>query len=926
MSGEAGIGKTALVQHVVSTAPPELVRLSAPCLPLQSLSVPLLPLRTAVRASAAPSATIAACLAAMEDGNPIIGVESFLAEVLATAPVVLVVDDLQWADQSTLDVLLYLVAGRPDQRLAVLATVRTEHRPPGHPLTRWLADVLRLPRVSQLELGLLDRSATDTQLGQLLGGIAHQSLVDDVFRATRGHPYFTRLLAHNLDPTTRRLPGHLPSNLTLAIRQTWQQCSSPTRAVTSLLAVAGRPQTLDALQQVADELDIGAVPPALAEAEEAGLVEVVTPDRFWFHHPLQDQVLERALTEPERRRWHAAYARLGDQAVAAGALPTVELALAQAEHHERAGATATAYHWALRAWDVAAANRGLPELLGLMRRAIRLRSELADATETIEDLWDRVRTAAAAAGADADELTAIEALLEIIDETEQPLRVSELLVRRMLLRLSTAVQFFAIEDMRRAVELAAVEPTSWQYALALAELAHAGVWADDAEAPGRARHALALARAAGHPTALTFALTASAMVEVTYGRPEGGLALATEAVAAAVVASDWWAFVHATMWEDNARLSSDRESADLLRRRREQLAALGAPHVNIAQLSAVEAESLLMVGNWSACQDRLRVTLGSDPGPFADVRSRLIAARLAAQQGRVAEATAHLERVDELLGGDPARYRNLNVDATRATVLLEAGRPAEAYQAALAGATEPGVPVDMCEWLLPLAARALADLAQQAQDGHRNDDKPLQRLAELRERFPTVLEDSGVSGAAVTERLVVMQAWYDAETSRARRLPGSAADWLQVARLGGQAQLAWVEVYAWWRAGEELLGRGADGRTEGVRVLRQAFDLADRLGAGAVRRNVVELARSARVRLESTASVPPTDPMALPGLTRREREILEHLVRGSTYAEIAAALFLSEKTVSSHISNMLRKTGTSSRVELSRRATRVRKS
>ena len=52
------------------------------------------------------------------------------------------------------------------------------------------------------------------------------------------------------------------------------------------------------------------------------------------------------------------------------------------------------------------------------------------------------------------------------------------------------------------------------------------------------------------------------------------------------------------------------------------------------------------------------------------------------------------------------------------------------------------------------------------------------------------------------------------------------------------------------------------------------------------------------------------------GPTPREREVLAHVVAGRTYAEIAAALFLSEKTVSSHISNMLRKTGTANRVEL----------
>jgi DNA-binding NarL/FixJ family response regulator len=61
----------------------------------------------------------------------------------------------------------------------------------------------------------------------------------------------------------------------------------------------------------------------------------------------------------------------------------------------------------------------------------------------------------------------------------------------------------------------------------------------------------------------------------------------------------------------------------------------------------------------------------------------------------------------------------------------------------------------------------------------------------------------------------------------------------------------------------------------------------------------------------------------LPGLTPREREIVDHLVRGETYAEIARDLVLSEKTVSTHVSNLLRKTGTTSRVELAQLVARV---
>ena len=83
------------------------------------------------------------------------------------------------------------------------------------------------------------------------------------------------------------------------------------------------------------------------------------------------------------------------------------------------------------------------------------------------------------------------------------------------------------------------------------------------------------------------------------------------------------------------------------------------------------------------------------------------------------------------------------------------------------------------------------------------------------------------------------------------------------------------------------------------------------------------LARGARIPLTPPAAETAGDETAIPGLTRREREILAYLVAGRTYAEIARALVLSEKTVSVHVSNMLHKTGTTNRVELAQLAHRL---
>src|SRR6185503_6336633 len=100
-----------------------------------------------------------------------------------------------------------------------------------------------------------------------------------------------------------------------------------------------------------------------------------------------------------------------------------------------------------------------------------------------------------------------------------------------------------------------------------------------------------------------------------------------------------------------------------------------------------------------------------------------------------------------------------------------------------------------------------------------------------------------------------------------------------------------------------LLSEGANKRAIAV-PLRSAYQLADEMSAGPLRHDVEKLATVARISLDephsSTADTLEDAPEALSSLTRREREILAHLVAGRTYAEIAAALFISEKTVSTH--------------------------
>ena len=443
-------------------------------------------------------------------------------------------------------------------------------------------------------------------------------------------------------------------------------------------------------------------------------------ERYWLQHPLQAQVLEQSLTPSRRRRWHAAYARCLEASLVVGSPLTFELAVMLTGHHDQAGHRRDAYEWSLWSWELAGHARGSSEMLKLIRRAVELRQELPDAAESVTDLLWRLRETAEAVGADVDELAAVDALLEVTDRVAEPLVASELLVRRMLLRTTTGAGFIEVEDVRVAAELASVEPSSWQYALALAEVAHAEAWAGDHAAAAHADTAPRAARASGNPRALSYALTASSIVAYgLHNRPVPALALATEAVDQAMAAArDWWAFVHAVNWETNASITPlSKQEAEHFRRRREQLAAAGAPHSSLARLAAIEARAWLIVGDWRASQVLLRVTLGSDPGPFADIMTRLTAALLAAWQDRPAEAFAHMERADELVIGDPHGYLNFAFDVVRSFVSLEAGRAEAGYRAAMTGlSVSSGPPPDLCEFLVPLAVRALADQAEVARD------------------------------------------------------------------------------------------------------------------------------------------------------------------------------------------------------------------
>jgi DNA-binding CsgD family transcriptional regulator len=851
-----------------------------------------------------------------------------LGELGRQRPVLLVVDDLQWADQSSLDVLMYVIAGLAARRLAVVTTVRTGEE--GDPLRRWLADVRRFPGVTELYLGRLDRVATGEQLGGLLGRPPRQSLVDDVFARTRGNAYLTALLVRGLSPDARSLPAGLPTGLRDAATHAWRGLSAPARAMTALIAVAGHPQRADQLDGVAAATGVGeGVVPLLREAVDAAVLEVGDDGTYWFVHPLLAEVLEQGLLPEERAKLHAAFAAALEPAVNVDEMG-VERVVDLADHHYLAGHQQEAYRWALLAAEAAERAGGATEMLRLLRRALDLLPKVPSAEVSEIDLLQRIRTAAEQAGEQEEEFAAVDDLLTLVDRGQQPLLAAELLVRRDHLQEETGRASTTLDDAWEAMTISAGHPHSAEHALAMAELAHQELWHGVPSGPARASDAVRMARACGSAKALAHALIAKVTARLFSG-DRGGLAEAKEAQAAAARAGDFFAFARAASWTGNCIDASpaNRDVIEHSRRSREELLALGAPHCYVAKLSAYEAFGLLLRGDWRICVGRLRVALGSTPGPRGDLIARLTAALLAVWQGRLAEAEGHLARAEEL---SAARSVLLfyGFDAVRTELALATGDTERAIDAAMAGVKDEDT-LNLVERLIPLAGRAAADQAQALRDRSEDTALALARLRNLQRRFPTVVAIGPGStdqaqlrnGPMYQAQVRAMQAWYDAEVMRGLDDPGAATAWQRAVHACADAELMWDEAYAWWRAAEAL-AKDRTARDAAAAALRRAHELAVDLQAAPLLSEVEALAHSARIALAAVDEGPPPKTDALPGLTPREREVLTHIVAGRTYGEIARELVLSEKTVSVHVSHLLHKTGTTNRIELAQLARRVR--
>ena len=362
--------------------------------------------------------------------------------------------------------------------------------------------------------------------------------------------------------------------------------------------------------------------------------------------------------------------------------------------------------------------------------------------------------------------------------------------------------------------------------------------------------------------------------------------------------------------------------AALSRRALTDLLARGGV-IGVPQFAGILADSLLSLGRLQEAavvvRDGLAVGGQGNGASFL----RLVAAQCAVRRGRLPDADQHLARAYELIPTLEERP-GLGAPPLLAEVLLARGEASAALAMITRTLEVQSVDERVVDLMLLWGARAAADLADHARD--RRDADGARRARELLDRLVGVRD--GLAGVPFTPMvpddlaLPALRAVFEAESARCGGSEGLAGRWAEVAELCDRADLGWEAQLARTRQASCLCDQRA-GRAEIAGPLGEVHRFASQEEAVDLQQRVVGIARLARVPLVHPEPVTQLLGGPFGSLTGREREILGHLVNGLTYAQIARTLFISEKTVSSHVSNVLRKTGTSSRHEVAALSLRV---
>jgi DNA-binding winged helix-turn-helix (wHTH) protein/DNA-binding CsgD family transcriptional regulator/tetratricopeptide (TPR) repeat protein len=866
----------------------------------------------------------------------LLGVLHRLAE---RGPVLLVVEDLHWADRSTRDLVGFLVRNLR-AGVALVLTYRSDELHRRHPLRPFLAELDRSGRAERLELGRLGRG----ELGELVAGILGEppaaALVGEILARSEGNPFFAEeLLAAHMEGT------RLPSALRDLVLARVEARSEATQRVLEVAAVAGTRVDHELLAAV-----VGQDPEQLVWLlREAVTHHVLTVDKvsgaYAFRHALVQEAIYDDLLPVQRGPLHAAYAR----------------ALA-ARIEQRGGASNStsatavergqlAYHW-YAAHDL---GQALPACVqaGQAAESASAPAEALEHYERALELWDQV--AEAAARSPLDRVTLLHRAAEVanlagrydraivlgsmaldeVDTAAEPLRAGALLERLARYHWRAGATPRAMATVERAVATIPADRPSAERARALA--AHGQLLmllSRHSQAQDWGEEAVAVARQVGARAEEGHALTTLGTSLSVLGHLEAGIASLEEGrrIAEELGNVDDLLRAHcnlATVLESSGRASEGVEVylAGIALARR--LGALGGYGTNLFPDAAI---ALLSLGRREEAERLLAEAFDLDlRSPVHRLRPLTARGLLRLLDGDLAGAQADFRQVLDESPGPLDPQNAIPVFSCLAEVAIWDGRLPDARAAVAEGLAI----LATCDWPSPITEfcrtgmAVAAALAEQARARHADKEEQAahELAAGLIDRARAAIAAPNVLRTPAMEANLLTA---DAEWSRVTG-PSDPERWARSAQAWEALSFPSPAGYARWRQAEALLAQGASRDVAGA-ALARAWTLASGLGARVLTAEIDALGRRARIELpspqdEGELDSPTREPATTTdefGLTPREREVLALVADGRTNRQIAEALFISGKTASVHVSNILAKLGVANRGEAAAVAHRLR--
>jgi ATP/maltotriose-dependent transcriptional regulator MalT len=866
-------------------------------------------------------------------------------------PVVLAIEDLHWADDSTRELLAFLIRNaQAGEQLLLIVTFRSDELHRRHPLLFWLAEIDRLPGVERIELARLGRSDVIRQMTAILGREPAPALIDAIFDRSDGNPFFAEeLLAAGTE--ARRLPPTLREVLAARLAHV----SDATLRVLGVAAVAGRQVEHDLLAAVAGLSDRDLFE-ALHEATASQLLVAEddhVSERYAFRHALIGEAAAETVLPGQRRRLHVAIAEAMEAATAPGSARDAGRLAEIAHHWSEARELARAFGASIRAGAAAMRSGAYAEGLRQYDRALELwdvvneaadllASELTgtDGQDAATDRADLMRLAARAAqlaGVFDRAINLLREALTIVDPVADPVRAGVLSERLGRAYWTSGEIDLSLAAYRRAVDLVPAEPPGADRARVLAGLAQVLMLsARYRESTVLAREAHEIAQTVGDRQIQGHALCTIGVDLAYTGDMDKGIELLREALAIAEEVRDFddlgrgYACLSTSLDVAGRLEESWRVSMDGVRRLRE--AGMGATYGAFLMMNAAEAHTEL--GRWDASLEAAEEALPITSG-MARVLALQVLARLRIGRGEFDAAGRALDEAARTLGDGVDAQMNGPLATARMELAswtgdLAAGRAAADDAIALLAGIED--PLTLAR-VLAAAVRIEADIADRARAARdkAGAGEARKRADDILGRLETLSGDE--LGPALRAMVAIPRALAIAEASRAAGASDPAA-WTVAARAASTRPAPYQVAYARFREAEALLATRAD-RQLVAHTLSEARRIADGLDARPLRDAVEAMAARGRIELadlhdggpmdaaDGAATPVVVDGLAGYGLTAREREVLRLVASGRTNRQIADELFISESTAGVHVSHILGKLEVASRVEAATIAARL---